>query len=309
MLRKRWREIRAIHREYNFFYWLLRVAAIVLVALWIGALRYHGREDRGYEMNLFTEALGIGITVLIFDQVRIYRDRESRKQRLLREVSHGTNDVAIRAVIELEHEGWLKGENGLLKGKNLDDVNLAGAQMKNANLEGASLRDADLRDANLYGASLKDATLYHADMSGANLENADLRADMAHAKLRDASLIGADLTSANLSRVDMTQAELMDANLQKSLLDHTILHGAFMMGANLSQAHLYVPDFRGAYMGGVQMTGDEVNSYATEKLLLPDGTTWNHTTDWGRFTDVFHEEFQETRQDIDDQRAELGFES
>ena len=308
VLIKRWKEIRAIHKKYKLFYWLLGGVVVVLTAVWIGTQLFHGREDRGYEMNLFTELLGIGITVLGVDRLGVYRDRENLKRRLIREVVNGTNDVATKAVIELQHEGWLGGENGLLKGKNLDGANLRGEALKGVNLEGASLCDTDLCEANLYGANLKDATLHDADMRGANLENADLRADMGTANLQHAVLIGADLRSANLSRENFEEADLMDARLQDALVAHTNLRGAWMKGANLNRAHLYAPDLRGAYMDGVEMSEVLINRYATEELLLPDGKAWDNTTDWDRFTDVFHNEFSSTRRDVEELRIELGFE-
>ena len=212
-------EIREIQVHDQWFYPLTLGVLVIGIFIGIGLMTFADKDS--YGMNLFTESLGIGITVLFVDRLRVYRDRASLKRRLIREVANGTHDVAIRAVIELEHERSLKGDNGLLKSKNLDDAKLAGAELECANLEGASLRDAELCEANLYGANLNDAVLHHADMSGANLENAVLTADLRSAIMKDAILIGADLGLANLSHVDLEDAELMEANMQDAWLDGT----------------------------------------------------------------------------------------
>ena len=66
------------------------------------------------------------------------------------------------------HAKWLKNEEGGEK------ANLRGAELWDANLRGADLRDADLWDANLRGANLRDADLRGADLRDANLWDADL---------------------------------------------------------------------------------------------------------------------------------------
>ncbi|EBZ0565105.1 pentapeptide repeat-containing protein, partial [Salmonella enterica subsp. enterica serovar Newport] len=51
---------------------------------------------------------------------------------------------------------------------------LRGANLRDADLCGANLRGANLRDANLCGANLRDANLYDADLCGTNLRGANL---------------------------------------------------------------------------------------------------------------------------------------
>ena len=59
--------------------------------------------------------------------------------------------------------------NAILKGANLSEANLSGA-----NLRGANLSEANLSGANLSGANLREANLSEANLSGANLSEANL---------------------------------------------------------------------------------------------------------------------------------------
>ncbi|EHX9519282.1 pentapeptide repeat-containing protein [Salmonella enterica] len=86
-----------------------------------------------------------------------------------------------------------------MRGANLCDADLFGANLRGANLRGANLCDADLRGANLCDADLRGANLCDADLFGADLCDADLRgADLRGANLRGANLCDADLRGANL---------------------------------------------------------------------------------------------------------------
>ena len=61
-----------------------------------------------------------------------------------------------------------------LRGSDLSDANLRGSDLSGANLCGANLCGSDLYGANLYGANLRDADLYGANLYGANLRGSDL---------------------------------------------------------------------------------------------------------------------------------------
>ncbi|EIN6656536.1 pentapeptide repeat-containing protein [Salmonella enterica subsp. enterica serovar Soerenga] len=81
---------------------------------------------------------------------------------------------------------------------------MRGADLCDADLCGADLRGANLCDADLYGANLRGANLCGADLRGANLCGADLRgADLCDADLRGANLCGADLRGADLCDADL----------------------------------------------------------------------------------------------------------
>ncbi len=77
-----------------------------------------------YRPNLITEALGIGFTVLIIDWIYEQRARRELRRRLKREAGSRANAIAISAVEWIRAEGWLEGDDGLLKGANLINANL-----------------------------------------------------------------------------------------------------------------------------------------------------------------------------------------
>ena len=105
------------------------------------------------------------------------------------------------------------------------------------------LRGADLRDAELYGADLRGADLYGADLHRAYLRHADLRgADLRHASLygaylRDADLRDADLYGADLRDADLRDADLYGADLRDADLRDADLYGADLYGADLHRAY------------------------------------------------------------------------
>ena len=74
----------------------------------------------------------------------------------------------------------------------LERVNLAGAHLRNANLENAWLAGANLAGADLRGANLREASLTSANLRGADLRDANLH----FTALMGADLTGADLTGA-----------------------------------------------------------------------------------------------------------------
>ncbi len=61
-----------------------------------------------------------------------------------------------------------------LRGANLQQAKLGGANLEKADLRGANLQQAKLRGANLEKAALGNAFLQQAKLEGANLQQADL---------------------------------------------------------------------------------------------------------------------------------------
>jgi len=91
--------------------------------------------------------------------------------------------------------------NGInLSGAELWEVDFSGAHLAKANLSGAELRNAHLTSADLKGANLKGA-----DLSGADLT---LGADLTDVDLTDADLILTDLNKAQLNGSDFTGATI-----------------------------------------------------------------------------------------------------
>jgi len=133
-----------------------------------------------------------------------------------------------------------------LYGADLYGANLSGADLSGANLSGANIFEADLTGANLSGANLSGANIFGADLTGANLSGADLTG----ANIFDADLTGANLTGANLSGADLRVTRLFDANLTGANLSEADLSNANLIGANLTRANL-----RGAKLKGTKRRG------------------------------------------------------
>ena len=94
----------------------------------------------------------------------------------------------------------------VLRGVDLDHVQLQRANLRHADMTGASLWQADLRDADLRSASLRGAKLDHADLSGANLHGADCT--------------GGSFWGARLNATDAKDAlGLTAAQLEHALID------------------------------------------------------------------------------------------
>jgi hypothetical protein len=236
--------------------WLWFVAGISL-GLMIGLPFHPGLLLGSMLENLMPEIFGITFTVLIVD--RLYRARDAQRQvkelqdRLKREARSPFNEVALKAIHDLRDQKWLNGRHNLLAEANLENANLNEADLSSANLNGTQLRNTKLERAYLRWTQLVEANLESANLAGANLYGANLRqAHLEAANLTDANLWGADLTNA-----DLQLANLCDANLS----------GARLAGAKL--------------MGIV----------CDHDTILPDGTQWDVTTDWSRFTDRQHPDF------------------
>jgi len=181
------KEIQKIHRKHRFFYEMLGGAVVLVISVLIGAGAF-GAESVDYRMNLFTEGMGIVATVFMINRWYAHREREGLKRRLIREAGSRSHDIAISAVEWMEREGWLRGEDSLMKGASLPGAMLRRARLEGANLEGADLSLADLRKAGLKDANLNGANLFMADVSKSLLKDADLGgADLHSAKLRRAA--------------------------------------------------------------------------------------------------------------------------
>lgn len=139
-----------------------------------------GDRLTGFLQELVPELVGIGITIFLIDRILQRRDERNSentlKQQLLVDVRSTSNEVAKNAVHQLRSNGWLVGNEGLLKGADLSGAHLEGAELYEANLEDANLFRANLQGANLSGANLQGAELSLAKLQKANLSNAHLRA-------------------------------------------------------------------------------------------------------------------------------------
>lgn len=212
VFRKRREEIREIHKQYMIFYPLFCISVVLLTLVWVGMLLFVDKENLGYEMNLYTEALGvlvsIGITVLLIDQLNERRETQHLKHRLIREVGSGSNEFAKNAVSWMRSENWLENDDGLLKESNLNWTDLHCANLQKANLQNAQLINANLQKATLHGSNLKGAWLVNAKLQKSELQGADLR----FAHLDDAELEGAKLPDGTNYTDDIDMERFTDPN-------------------------------------------------------------------------------------------------
>ncbi len=253
------------------------------VFIWAGSSQL-GFNDLDYRTNLYTELFGVLLSVFISVVViglwTDWRERGRLKRRLVREAgSRSSNDLANMAIDQLRAEGWLIGEDGLLKGANLERAKLSGADLRDANLGGASLWEVDLGGADLMRADLGGAYLMGADLGGAYL-------------------MDADLGGADLMRADLGGASLWDANLG----------GASLMGADLGGASLWDANLGGVFLRGATFSDETI----LENTTMPDGTVITLKDGiadaLARFTDRTHPDFAKTLEKIKSIRQEMGLE-
>ncbi len=136
---------------------------------------------------------------------------------------------------DLYHQARPGGQRALLAYRDLTGVQLAGRDLSDADLSAAFLCDANLEGANLNGASL-----FGCNLSRANLRNASpVRADMRGASLREADLSGANMFDADL-RDGRLARKTRSGEIEYIAVepDSTVLVGATMINANLTQARL-----------------------------------------------------------------------
>ncbi|HYT00753.1 MAG TPA: toll/interleukin-1 receptor domain-containing protein [Thermoplasmata archaeon] len=106
-------------------------------------------------------------------------------------------------------------------------------------LRGAQLQEADLDGADLRGANLREADLTFAHLRRANLAGATL----ARADMDQSDLTGADLTRADLSEVDLSWAEARNAQFRQADITWVRLWETSLDGANFAGARAFVTIF------------------------------------------------------------------
>ncbi len=292
------KEIQSIHKKHRLFYELLGGAVLLVIGVAIAA-SFFGIGNRDYHMNLATEVIGVGVTVVIFDRIYAHRDRERQREQaqrdeerqteelkrsLVRDAGIPSNDMAIKAISELQARGWLEGNEGLLKGADLSE---------------AELKKADLSYANLMGAVFYKAELQHADLAGAILHRASFNdADMQHAEL-----FKADLRNSRLVDAKLQYAQMYETDLSGATLSYAKLNGAFLDAAKLWNADLRYANFSKATLTFANLSGANVlnANFADAEFMdtkLPDGTTGN-VSEMDRFTNPNHPDFLLTLGSVD----------
>ena len=134
------------------------------------------------------------------------------------------------------------GDNlGDLRGLDLCNADLRGADFTHARLEWANLDGAKLGGAILLGANLSHTSLRRANCQGANL----CAAIVISACLDQADLSDACLACANLAGASLRQCRLVRADLR-----HATLANAVALSADLTDAKLLFCDLQGTYLDG-----------------------------------------------------------
>ena len=211
---------------------------------------------QGPDEGLFTEIVGILITVLLFGRWIAINDQERYKKSLIRQARSRANSNAIDAIETIREEGWLEEEGiSLLEGRNLSGADLSGVNLRNAYLLGTQFNGK--------------AKLDRADFSGSHLGNAQfIGAQLSETVFVSADLVGADFREATLEKCqfkvnretyDENDAQLRnnetEAVFERSILKSVTFEGmsldnisfkdAQIEDVNFNSAHLYKADFSG----------------------------------------------------------------
>jgi hypothetical protein len=194
-------------------------------------------------LEIRSELIGIGITVLIIDNANKFVRIREEKKRLILQMGSPDNAFAVEAVRQLRERGWLI--DGSIRQKSLYQANLSGANLVSASLVGTFLMDAVLKGADLMGADLKFTNLINADLREAKLTKVNLQGS----DLRGANLEGAYLNEANLYKADLWGAKLKGANL----IDANVKNGQLIYVKTLCKA--IMPDGR-KYDGRLRLKED-----------------------------------------------------
>lgn len=135
----------------------------VAVLLLVGERLFSG--DDGYRVNLFTEAISIGITVFIIDTLARRREsiRETNKLKadIQSRMRSKVNDIVRRAVEEIRENEWTEDEilkRAYLGGGNFQNVTLGEIDFMGSSFMYADLRGADFTEANLKWVDFSFAT-------------------------------------------------------------------------------------------------------------------------------------------------------
>ena len=254
----RWDEIRKIQIESATAYRVLGGLVLVGILILIGKQSNTNRSD--FDLNLFTEIIGVAITVLIIDTIYSYRDERRRdqelKDRLLSKARSPLTDIAQDAFHEMMEKRLIYDKNSILI-----CARLTNAQPRRVALSRANLKRACLVMADFSGSAFNDADLESALLSNAILNNTEFRS---------ANLKNADLEGARLDFSDLTWADLEGANL---------------MNASIENPHLYIH-----WVNDPEEI--KANPQRFRQLILPDKSQPDSDQyDLSRFTDPNHAKF------------------
>lgn len=259
----------------------------VIIGIAIGFIIL-GRTDNGlsYFTNVYTEIIGVAVTVVVIERFFEMRRTNELKEQLLWEAGSKSNDIAINAVDTLRRKGWLKGKEGLLQSVDLTDANLCGAYLQGANLRSANLWSANLQKASVENADLRGSGLQFARLQETNFTRAHMQGtDLNHANLQQASLIDADLRYADLHAANLQKAVMLKAKLCQTDLRRAVLRDATLWEVDFRDAVFSYAELQGADLNNADLRGADMRTATfDEHTTLPDGTKWKPDTILRRFT-------------------------
>jgi uncharacterized protein YjbI with pentapeptide repeats len=167
-------------------------------------------------------------------------------------------------------------EKSDLSGAKIAAANLRKAILRGAQLPGLTLDYVDLEQADLARANLDKASLIETRLTGASLTGARLTA----ADLSRANLKGADLDEALLENAKFSWAYMQAAKLNGSKLIATIFNGAQLQAASFLRVQAQGASFSGADLRGAVFAEASLDRSTFEGSQLRYATIANATL-WG----------------------------
>jgi uncharacterized protein YjbI with pentapeptide repeats len=145
--------------------------------------------------------------------------------------------------------------------------------------EGINLSGLNRLDLNFFGIILNNAQLFRANFKGSNLDLADMKgANLQYANFnpsgkRPTSLQGIDLRGAYLENAEFKEADLSSAQFQGG---QRPLFPAFLNNTDFRGANLYLANFTGCHFYGTKLEGAFIRGADITEAYLGDA-------DWGNY--------------------------
>lgn len=290
-------------KEYPWFYPMIVGAFLVIAGIVIGGYLF-GSENPVYSgnmlsyiTNIWTELIGISVTIFIID--RLYRNREEKERdsrehdtlrdNLLMKIRIGelhTKQEVFAAGIFLD---VFSGEQSILRGQNLKYLDLSAIRI------GSSIGTGKLINPNsvipmvvvfdssdLKGASFSGSFIGYSSFIDTNL----ILANFSRTKGEFCDFEGANMQRTNHSEVrwgavSFRNAQLVSGRFQHAQFENCDLRGANLRNGNFTDARFTVCKF-------------------DESTILPDSELfegelvikyWTPETDMTRYTNPEHPDF------------------
>ena len=297
--RTRWQEIQEIWMNNR---WLYFMSGIIFGVILMPAIQLIGNSSEIIH-SLTPEAIGIFFTVFIVERLASNRSREELIERLHVDLLSISNDKVISALDRLRYEGRFNPD--FLSGKDATRTNWTNAFIGGINFQNSRLHEAifdnvtnieigevdsleywiraDFRKSSLAGASFKKAQISECDFRHCHANSAKFN----NADMTDTRFEYAQLNRCDFSNTDLYGTIFEYANLKESNFSSTFLQHAFFTGANLLRA-----------------TFDD--AVISEAITLPTGEETSNISDFERFTNIKHPDFERTLVQVNEIRRKHG---